>query len=115
MNTQDRSSGSARADLQYRPRHKLTLESRYAFPSGTQLGLSVMHVAGQLFYSRNEPVLQRDLPDYTLAALRVAQRIPGTGSKLYVGAENLSDERYEDEYGYPQPSRQLYIGATVGW
>ena len=115
MDTKDRSSGGAAADLQYRPRHKVTLESRYAFTTGTELRFSLMHMGGQVFYSRNEPVQQADLPDYTLAALRVAQRIPGTGARLYAGAENLFDERYEDEYGYPQPSRQLYIGATVGW
>ena len=115
MDTEDRSSGSAREALQYRPRHKLTLESRYAFTSGTDVGFSLMRVAGQVLYSRTGPVQQAELPDYTLAALRVRQRIPGTSASLHAGAENLFDEHYEDEYGYPQPSRQLYIGATIGW
>jgi outer membrane cobalamin receptor len=101
--------------LQYRPRHKATLESRYAFTTGTDVALSLMRVAGQLYYSRGTPALKAELPDYTLATLRVAQRIAGGRMSVYAGADNLFDEAYEDEYGYPQPSRQLYAGATVHW
>jgi vitamin B12 transporter len=31
---------------------------------------------------------------------------------LYVGVDNVFDEDYEQSYGFPQPGRTFYGGAT---
>jgi hypothetical protein len=33
--------------------------------------------------------------------------------QLYVGADNLLDERYEEEYGSPAATRVLYGGLSL--
>ncbi|HEX6965850.1 MAG TPA: TonB-dependent receptor [Gemmatimonadaceae bacterium] len=116
LDTQDRSPGSTREALQYEPRHKLTLDARYAFRVGPSIALSVMRVAGQVYYARGQQSQQQGaLPNYTVANVRVAQQILRSAVSVYAGADNLFDEAYEDEYGYPQPGRTLYAGAAVRW
>lgn len=115
LDARDRSPGTDRPTLQYRPRHKMTFEARYASSIGLDALLSTMRVAGQVYYSRTTPAQQADLPSYTLVNLRVAQRLPGSTTRLYVGADNLLNEAYQQEYGYPQASRRWYAGAFLEW
>jgi outer membrane cobalamin receptor len=113
LDSEDRSPGSPRDELQYRPRHRGTLEGRYAFPFGLAAALAVTRVANQVFYSRQEPIVRRRLPDYTLANARVEQRLLGGATSVYLGVDNLLDERYEEEYGSPQATRVVYGGISI--
>jgi outer membrane receptor protein involved in Fe transport len=113
LDTEDRSPGRDREALQYRPRHRGTLEGRYAFRFGLHAALAVTRVADQVYYSRQDPVVGRRLPDYTLANARLEQRVFDGATSVYLGADNLLDEKYEEEYGSPQATRTLYGGITV--
>jgi outer membrane receptor protein involved in Fe transport len=100
--------------LQYRPRHKVSLEGRYRFEFGFGTALSIVHVADQVFYSRQEPIEQGKLPSYTLVDARVAQRLGvGPPVKLYLGVDNLFDQAYEEAYGFPQAGRTVYGGVDL--
>ena len=113
LDTEDCSPGGARSQLQYRPRHRASIEGRYDFAFGLSASVSALRVSDQLYYSRQAPMTSRRLPDYTLASVRLQQSLAGGFASLYAGADNLFDERYEEEYGSPQPTRMLYAGFTI--
>lgn len=113
LDTEDRSPGSDRGQLQYRPRHRASIEGRYGFAFGLSASVSVMRVSDQVYYARQEPITSRRLPDYTLAGARLQQTFAGGLASLYAGADNLFDERYEEEYGSPQATRVIYAGLTI--
>ncbi len=115
MDAVDLSAGAERQELQYRPSHRATLETRYTFPFGLKATATGLHVAGQYYYSRQEPVEKGKLPDYTIIGVQLAQNLPGTRAEVYAGADNLFDVAYEEEYGSPQATRTLFLGARLGW
>jgi vitamin B12 transporter len=113
METEDRSPGAEREALQYRPRHRVTVEGSARVPLGVTATVSVLHVAGQVYYSRQEPVLQAALTDYTLTGVRLSRSIRNGPLEVYAGADNLFDVAYEEQYGFPQATRVLYGGISV--
>ena len=110
MQTEDRSNGNTRDDLQYRPTWKATLDGQYDFDFGLKLSGSVIYVAEQYYYDKNMNKAQ--LNDFTLVNLKLSQKIPSTPLEVYGGVDNLFDEDYEESYGLPQPGRLLYAGLV---
>ena len=88
----------------------MTLEARYAFSFGLTADASLLHVANQYFYDKTG-TLKKRLNDYTLVNLKLSQQLLSERLSLYVGADNLFDQDYEQSYGLPQPGRTLYAGA----
>lgn len=115
LDTEDRSPGASREELQYRPKHRATFVGRFAPRVGPSATLSVLHVAGQVYYSRREPIERAELPAYTVVSARLSQRLFGGRAEVFAGADNLFDVAYEEEYGSPQATRVLYAGLTVRW
>ena len=111
LDSQDKSDGATRDQLQYRPAHTLILEGQYAFGFGLNVHASLKHVADQYFYDSSQ-TLKKELPDFTVVNLRVDQAVGTTGLHIYAGADNLLDEAYEESYGLPQPGRTLYAGIA---
>jgi len=115
LDARDHSPGAAREELQYRPRHRLAVAGDYRLRFGTTLTASVLRVADQFYYSRKDPVEKAKLPPYTLVDARVSQPLRPGRTDLYVGATNLLDAAYEDEYGFPQATRVVYGGMSIHW
>jgi outer membrane cobalamin receptor len=113
LDADDRSAGRAGVTLQYRPRHKLTGEARWAAPWGMEAALNVQHLAGQVYHSRRIPLVLGDLPDYTLVGVRLEQQLPRFPLSVYGGVDNLFDEAYEESYGFPLARRVAYLGIDV--
>ena len=113
LDSKDESDNAERDELQYRPEHQLTLEGRYRFDIGLTAYASVRYVADQYFYDSdgNAPLEKQKLDNFTLVNLKLSQKIGKTGAEVYVGAENLLDEDYEESYGLPQPGCTLYAGV----
>jgi len=115
MDSEDRSTGSVRDELQHRPEQKITLEAGYDFGSGLSVYASLMHVADQYFYSDSTtltpPDNKKQLNDYTVVNLKLSQSLVENTLTLYVGADNLFDEDYEESYGSPREGRTLYAGV----
>jgi vitamin B12 transporter len=113
MHTKDKSPGTEKDELQYRPEHKLTFEILYDFGFGLSAYASIMYVADQYFYSKNTPLEKRKLNDYTLVDLKLEQAFLQKRLHVYLGADNLFDRDYEEAYGFPQAGRTLYAGARM--
>jgi vitamin B12 transporter len=111
--TEDRSPGAAREALQYRPRHRLAMEGTGRMPHGVTASLSVLHVAGQVYYSRQEPVEQAGLPDYTVTGLRLTRPFRNGPVDVYLGVDNVFNVAYEEQYGFPQATRVVYGGIRL--
>ncbi len=113
LDTEDKSPGSEKDELQYRPRHKLTLESKYSFMSGFSTYMNIMYIADQVYYSKDTPVIKEKLNDYILINLKMDKVLLKGLLRFYVGVDNLFDADYEESYGYPQAGRFIYGGVTV--
>jgi outer membrane receptor protein involved in Fe transport len=110
LDTEDQSPNATRQELQYRPTHTWVLEGQYTFAFGLNMHASLKHVAGQYFYDSND-IEKKKLGDFTVVNLKLNQTIGASGLQVYVGADNLLDEAYEESYGLPQPGRTLYAGV----
>jgi vitamin B12 transporter len=113
LDAEDRTTGREGSTLQYRPRHIVTAELRYASPWGLEAAGTLHYVAGQVYESRRQPFAQADLPDYTVVGVRLAQRLGRLPLALFGGADNLLDAAYEQAYGFPQSGRILYLGLDL--
>jgi outer membrane cobalamin receptor len=115
MDTKDESPDTEKEELQYRPKHKVTFETRYVFGFGLSAYASAMYVAGQYFYSRNTPLQKRKLNDYTIVDLKLEQAILNNRLYIYLGVDNLFDRDYEEAYGFPREGRTLYVGTRLSF
>lgn len=113
MDAEDRSSGSEIDELEYRPEQKFTFEGEYCFPFGISAFMNVMHVKNQHYYSRSAPFIQRKLDNYTLVNLKIESSFLNDKMTLYLGADNIFDEDYEESYAFPQAGRNVYTGMKV--
>jgi outer membrane cobalamin receptor len=110
LDTEDRSPGSERDDLQHRARHKVAFEGKYAFDFGFSMYVSFLHFARQFEYSSTTPLQKRRMNDYSLFNIKADQTLLGDRLTLYIGSDNLLDENYEESFGFPQAGRTLYGG-----
>jgi outer membrane cobalamin receptor len=113
LDTEDKSQDTERDELQYRPKHTVTLEGKYTFPFGFSPYANIIYVADQVFYSRETPLQKRSLNDFVLVNLKFDQMLFKGKADLYVGVDNLFDVDYETSYGFPQAGRFIYGGIQV--
>jgi len=109
--TRDLTTGGVRGELQYRPRHKVTVDTGYRFDFGLTAYASFAYVATQSFY--NAAGDRKELKDFGLVDAKLSQDILGDRVNLYIGARNLLDRDYEQSYGLPQAGRTVYGGVEV--
>lgn len=112
MHSEDSSENTEKDELQNRPERKLSLEGSYAFPFGMTAQLSFLHVAGQYYYSKKSPLEKAELDDFQVLDCRLSQKFLNDSLEVYLRAENLLDELYEQSYGFPCQGRSVYAGAT---
>lgn len=113
MTSEDRSTGSEKDELQNRPEQKFSLEGSYRLPCGLTAQLSVMHVADQYYYSKNAPLEKAELDDFQIVDARLSQTLFNDSLEIFLRAENLLDENYEQSYGYPGQGRTVYAGGIL--
>jgi vitamin B12 transporter len=112
LHSKDESKGTQQEELQHRPENKYALEATYLFGFGLTVHGDILRVADQYFYDSDnkDPLLKKELNDYTLVNLKLSQRLYKEMVEAYIGADNLMDEDYEQSYGLPQAGRTLYGG-----
>lgn len=113
MQTKDLSAGTEVDQLQYRPRDKVAFEVRYRFPFDLSVYADMLYVANQYYYSKKSPLMKRKLDDFTLFNVKLKQALLNDRMSLYLGANNLFDQNYEESYGFPQAGRTVYGGVEV--
>ncbi len=100
-------------ELQSRPRHKVDAEVRYTLPWRTVARLAVSYVDDTFVYTRNEPFVQGRLDSYTLLDFRLTQPFWGDRLSVFAGVDNLLDEDWTLNYGFPQAGRTFFGGAEL--
>ncbi len=109
---EDQSESAVGEIIQYRPRHKLTFIGSYRFAFGLRITATMKHVDQQYFYSKKEPFQKKELNQYTLFNMKIAQDIKKHFT-LYAGAKNIFDKDYETSYGVPRAGRFVYGGIKI--
>jgi outer membrane receptor protein involved in Fe transport len=112
LRAKDKSASADTAELQYRPRHKLTLDAALEVTPGLLWSNSASLVAGQVVLSRTTPTQSMDVSRIALFATRLQWRA-NRQFTLYAGVDNLFDRNFETSYGFPQRGRFAYAGADV--
>jgi vitamin B12 transporter len=115
LDATDESAGSSVDELQYRPRHKITIEGSYSFDFGLTAQASFMRLMDQYIYGtdENDNLIKGKLEDFSIVDVKFEQNLIKEMWFVYAGVDNLLDEDYEQSYGFPQAGRTAYIGMRV--
>ncbi|MBX9925628.1 MAG: TonB-dependent receptor [Hyphomicrobiaceae bacterium] len=113
LESENQSPGSDTRVLQARPRHKFTSTIDYRFDTGTKLHADYLFSGGSRDLSRTLPTRTIDLKDYHLLNLGVSQEVLNGALEVHVRAENVLDQTYEDNFGFPQSGRAFFIGGKA--
>ena len=113
LETEDKSTGTQKDELQYRPTHKFTVDLTYTWDFGLTAHADFMRVAEQYYYSKKSPLQKRELNNYSIVNLKLEQKLYKENFSAYLGVDNLLDEDYEESYGYPQYGRTAYAGLRI--
>lgn len=112
MQTEDKSPGTYKDELQNRPEHKFTLEGRYAFGFGLTAYANILYLDGQYDYSNSNE--KEELNEITTISVKLDQALWNNRLHLFIGADNLLDSDYDESFGgYPGPGRYLYGGVEI--
>lgn len=108
-------SRQGRAEQQYTPREKVTMEAKYDFAFGLTPYVSFLYLGDQFYYTKNAitPVLKGRLADIIEVDVKVTQQLLARRLAVYAGATNVLDRNYETAYGFPQAGRFVYGGAEL--
>jgi len=112
LDSEDRSPNTGRDELQYRPKNKWAAETTYRFAFGLTARASVLYVSDQYIYDDDNPMStdKKKLNNFTVVDFKLSQSFLDDMVAVYMGADNLLDENYEQSYGLPQPGRTGYAG-----
>jgi outer membrane receptor protein involved in Fe transport len=113
LNAVDRSSGSERAQLQYQPRHRVSVDTRWSVTPSVGALLAVAWVGAEPYYSRSAPLVSGTTRPYTLCDLAVTKSVIRSRVTLTVGMTNAFDVYRESPYGMPQPGRTMYMALRA--
>ncbi|MEW6584656.1 MAG: TonB-dependent receptor [Nitrospirota bacterium] len=106
-------------ELPYRPEHKIDLDLSQTFNFGMKIDLNANYVSERTFYDHadtgNNNILvakKEDLNDYFLVNLKITQKVL-RHYFVYVMAENLFNEVYQDLFQFATPGRTVWAGLRV--
>lgn len=103
--------------LQYRPENRITVKGKYTFDFGFTANVSLIHVADQYAFSKAAVApgeyLKKKLNDYTVVSVKLSQSLWDDRITVYVGADNILDEDYEETCALPQAGQFVYTGMEV--
>ena len=102
------SPGNGFADLQYRPRQRATIETRWSLPGRISTRGALYYVADQVYYSRTLPLVQARAGDYALVNVSVGRSVTDR-YEIVLGADNVFDRLYEQSYGLPREGRTVLL------
>ncbi|NVN92031.1 MAG: TonB-dependent receptor [Desulfuromonadales bacterium] len=105
-------SGVGRDEVQYTPRDKVSFVGKYDFDCGLTPFVSLIYVANSYVYTKQRiaTVDKAKMSDYTVVNFKLSQKLFKDRLNLYIGADNIFNEDYEQSYGIPRPGRYIYGG-----
>ena len=108
MHAVDQSPGTELDTLPYRPRHRVTVDTRWALPAPWRARAALYHAAGIVYYSRRTPLLRTEASSYRLMDVSLTRALSDPWD-VTVGVDNLFDEVYEESYGLPREGRTVLV------
>lgn len=72
-------------------------------------------MADQVVNSRGDSVQQANLGDHTLVSVKLDWRLGSGPVTVYIGANNLLDEEYQESFDLPRAGRIVYVGLRAGF
>ncbi|MCX5806012.1 MAG: TonB-dependent receptor plug domain-containing protein [Proteobacteria bacterium] len=101
-----------RIEVQYVPKYKFVFTGKYEFAFGLIPFVSLVYVADSYVYSKQQyiTVMRAKMADYAVINCRLSQKLFKNRFTIYVGADNIMNNNYEDTYGIPRPGRYVYGG-----
>jgi vitamin B12 transporter len=115
LDARDVTPGSPQDRLANRPRHKLDAVARYVFPWQTALRVAFTFAADTIEYSRTTPAANGHLEDFFLLDLRLEQPVWDERVLLYAGVDNVLDEEWTYNFGFPQAGRTVLGGVELAF
>lgn len=105
--------------VQNEPAHKVTAQAAYAFDNGLAVSAEYLFVAGAYAIAGggdggdNGVVAPLALGSYHVVNVGATQDVPGTTAQLFGRIENLFDENYVENFGFPQAGRTFFAGMRA--
>ena len=108
MHAVDQSPGTERDTLPYRPRQRVTVDTRWTLPAHWRARAALYHAAGIVFYSRRAPLVRAEASSYQLVDVSLTRALSDAWN-VTAGVNNLFDELYEESYGLPREGRTVLL------
>lgn len=112
LDARDLSSNSIYDRLENRPRHKIDAVAVVTLPWQMDFRVGFTWPLDTLIYSRDLEQ-SRNLDNFVLLDLKLEQRLWEDLLRLYVGVDNLLDEDWTYNYGFPQAGRAVFGGLEL--
>ena len=94
------------------------MELSQKFSFGTTIDFNASYVSESTYYDHADPVNRRliakkdQLNDYYLCNLKISQDL-SHGLQVYIAADNLFDEEYQDIFQLAAPGRTVWAGIKI--
>jgi len=95
--------------MEYTPEHKIQLQLKGRTGFGTEINYEVISGGERTTY-----LTTRMLPLYRVHNLNISQTI-AKNYQVRLEMNNLTDEYYEEELGFPTPGRQIFAGFSLSF
>ncbi len=109
------SAGRVSDDVPFSPKHKADLGIQYTIPRAKTrldlIGLYVGEALSQVPTPQNRTLATLKTGDYFLTNFKATQPIFKC-FEVYFAVNNIFDINYEQEYGFPGPGRNFWVGLT---
>ncbi|MDH5277315.1 MAG: TonB-dependent receptor, partial [Gammaproteobacteria bacterium] len=92
---------------------KFALRVDYEFRPGFRVGGSWLYAANSYTLSRTTPTTALKLDSYNVIDLDVSLAFMKGKGRVYGRVENVTDELYEESFGFPQAGRTFVVGAEI--
>jgi outer membrane cobalamin receptor len=99
--------------LPSRPRHKIDAVAIVTLPWQMDFRVGFTWALDTLIYAEEEGFGSRHLDDFVLLDLKLEQPLWEDRLHLYVGVDNLLDEEWTYNYGFPQAGRAVFGGLRL--
>ena len=113
LDARDVSAGSPYDRLHNRPRHKLDGVAMITLPWQMDFRVGVSWSANTSYDSRRGVLRTNRLDDFVLLDLKVVQPFWEDRLRLYAGVDNVLDEEWTYNYGFPQAGRTVFGGIEL--
>jgi iron complex outermembrane receptor protein len=113
LNATNESDDAETDKLEYRPKHRFNLLGTYFWDYGIEITAEARLLADRYGINPNTRDFE-EMDNYTLFNAKIAKRI-FNNYHVFLRVNNITNEYYETQYGFPQPGREIIFGAKASF